>query len=131
MEKVAFLNKLEPTRVEVAGTEVRLHFTLRAAARIEQELDAPYLDVVLEMLQAPGEGGKTPPPMSFDRQIALIRILMEEAGQIVDSEELRSLHMVEFTALAQAARQEMLDKMPVGDAKKNSPTGEKSSGGQS
>lgn len=117
MNAVTFLEQWEPSEVEVAGARVRLLFTLRAAARMEQALGRPYGDLVLEMLQIAPDGKATAPAMSVERQAVIVRLLMEEAGQAVTEAQLQSLHMLQFSRLARAAQREMLQKLPRSEKK--------------
>lgn len=116
-----FLTKVEPSHVTVAGQDVQLLFTMHAAARMEQELEDDYPALVMEMLRLPKDGGdKLAPPMRLERQAKVVRILMEECGQDVRDEDILTLHMQDFAALARAAQEEILRKSPK-SAKKNGP----------
>lgn len=114
-----FLDMVEPSRARVCGREVKLLFTMHAAARMEQELGADYPALVMEFLRIPPEGDGIAPPMALERQIKVVRILMEECGQEVTEAELAALHMQDFAVLARAAQGDMLRKSPTGSAKKN------------
>ena len=121
MESVTFMEQWEPSEVEVAGAKVRLLFTLRAAARMEQALGKPYADLVLEMLQVSPDGTTTAPAMSAERQAVIVRLLMEEAGQAVTEAQLQGLHMLQFARLARAALRQMLQKLPPPEKKTAAP----------
>lgn len=121
MEAVMFMEQWEPSEVEVAGAKVRMLFTLRAAARMEQALGKPYADLVLEMLQIAPEGKEPAPAMGVERQAVIVRLLMEEAGQAVTEAQLRGLHMLQFSRLARAAQREMLQKLPQAQKKTTFP----------
>ena len=113
MEKISFLRKIRPTEIEVDGVQVRLLFTMGAAAAMEDVFAQPYLQTVCDMLQVPLEmGGRLTPPLSIEQQAQLIVILAEAAGQELTAAELAGLPMVEFTRLAQAAQSEIVDKTP-------------------
>ena len=46
----SFIQQVEPTEVELSGGKVKLLFSLRAAAEIEDAFQAPYLTIVYEAL---------------------------------------------------------------------------------
>lgn len=113
MEKISFIRKIEPTALEVGGVQVRLLFTMGAAAAMEDAFAQPYLQTVCDMLQAPMQkGGLLSPPLSIEQQALLISILAAAAGQELTIEALTALPMAEFTRLAQAAQGEIIAKTP-------------------
>lgn len=122
MENISFIRKIEPTVVEIEGVQIKLLFTMGAAAAMEDVFAQPYLQTVSDMLQVPMQkGGLLSPPMSIEQQALLISILAEAAGQKLTVDALTALPMVSFTQLAQAAQGEIIAKTPWakdGDAKK-------------
>lgn len=112
MSYIAFLDKLEPSEVNVAGARVRLFFSFHAAARMEQLLERNYESIVMAMVQAPDENGVIPPPLPLRDQCIVIRCLMEAAGNPAEDGALEELHMLDFSRLARAALREILSKMP-------------------
>lgn len=113
MEKISFVRKIEPTTIEVEGVEVRLLFTMGAAAEMEDVFAQPYLQTVSDMLQIPMQkGGPLTPPLSIEQQAILISILAKAAGQELTVAALTELPMVAFTQLAQAAQGEIVAKTP-------------------
>lgn len=62
----SFIQQVEPTEVELSGGKVKLLFSLRAAAEIEDAFQAPYLTIVYEALGMDAQG-KTAAPMSLER----------------------------------------------------------------
>ena len=117
MEKT-FWAMTEPSEWDIDGHRVRMLFTMRAAARLEQLLQARYEEIVFEMLQTDAEGHTGLPPMAIERQAAVVMTLMQEAGEEVTMAQLMGMHMRTFSALARAAQAEMLLKLPRGDKKK-------------
>lgn len=115
--EIDFIRQVAPTVVDLPGGKVKLLFTLRAAAEMEAEFQAPYLAVVYEALGLTPEG-KPSSPMPLARQARLAAILMRAGGQDVDAEALMQLHMEDFALLAAGMVQEMFLKTPRGDKKK-------------
>lgn len=108
MEKVSFLHRWEPTEYQIGGQTIRMLFTMHAAARLEAALEKTYPEILLEALQVnPDPDGPVPPPMRIGRQAAMIRILMQEAGQDISPEDLQQMHMGDFVELARCAQMEL------------------------
>lgn len=113
MEKISFVRKIEPTVVEIEGVQVRLLFTMGAAAAMEDAFAQPYLQTVSDMLQIPlQKGGLLAPPLPIEQQAQIISILAEAAGQELPVAALTALPMAAFTLLAQAAQGEIVAKTP-------------------
>lgn len=108
----------EPSEWDIDGYRVRMLFTLRTAARLEQLLGKPWEEIIFEMLQTDKDGTQGLPPMAMERQALVVLAVMEEAGEQVTLEQLMGLHMQRFTALARAAQAEILLKLPRGSKKK-------------
>lgn len=108
----------EPSEWDIDGYKVRMLFTLRTAARLEQLLGKPWEEIIFEMLQTDKDGAQGLPPMAMERQAQVVLAVMQEAGEQVTLEQLMGLHMQRFTALARAAQAEILLKLPRGGKKK-------------
>lgn len=122
MKPLSIWQQVSPTVVTIDGVEIRMLFTLRAAAILEDALQTDYISMVRELLQAPEEKGlPAPPPMRLTRQAVIVHVLMQEAGEDVSMEEIKALPMEIFTQLCQGMIQEILCKTPTGksDVKKN------------
>ena len=113
----SFIQQVEPTEVELSGGKVKLLFSLRAAAEIEDAFQAPYLTIVYEALGMDAQG-KTAAPMSLERQARLIQILARSGGQELSLQELMDMHMTDYTALAAGTMREIFMKSPRGGKKK-------------
>lgn len=113
----SFIQQVEPTEVELSGGKVKLLFSLRAAAEIEDAFQAPYLTIVYEALGMDAQG-KTAAPMSLERQARLVQILARAGGQELSLQELMDMHMADYTALATGTMREIFMKSPRGDKKK-------------
>lgn len=113
----SFIQQVEPTEVELSGGKVKLLFSLRAAAEIEDAFQAPYLTIVYEALGMDAQG-KTAAPMSLERQARLIQILARAGGQELSLQELMDMHMTDYTALAAGTMREIFMKSPRGGKKK-------------
>ena len=116
----SFIQQVEPTEVELSGGKVKLLFSLRAAAEIEDAFQAPYLTIVYEALGMDAQG-KTAAPMSLERQARLIQILARAGGQELSLQELMDMHMTDYTALAAGTMREIFMKSPRGGKKKSRP----------
>lgn len=105
-----FLKSIEPTKVTLTdGTELSMLFSLRAAARIEEELEKPYIEVVQNIL-GKDINGVPCTPMSVSDQAVVIACLLQECGQDVSVEDLMTLHMTDFTILCNGAIYELFLK---------------------
>lgn len=113
------LKKLEPSFVTIGGTAYPLFFSLRAAAMMEEQLQKPYAEILAEMFQLHDESEPTPPPMAMERQAEVVACLLREGGVSVEAEDLKGLHMAQFTELCNGAVKEMMNKMPRGGKRKN------------
>lgn len=114
----SFIQQVEPTEVELSGGKVKLLFSLRAAAEIEDAFQAPYLTIVYEALGMDAQG-KTAAPMSLERQARLIQILARAGGQELSLQELMDMHMTDYAALAAGTMREIFMKSPRGGKKKS------------
>lgn len=121
MQKTFFLQQLQPTVCRICEQDVKLLFSLGAAADMEKQLETDYPTIVCEFLRIPTDGGKElAKPMTLERQAVVIACMMRAAGEDISPDELMALHMADFAALSKAAGMEMLQKSPA-SKKKPSP----------
>ncbi len=118
MQKTFFLQQLEPTNVRICEQDVKLLFSLGAAADMERQLETDYPAIVCEFLRVPTDGSDNlPKPMTLERQATVIVCMMRAAGEDISTDELMQLHMADFATLSKAAGAEMLSKSPVSKKK--------------
>ncbi len=117
-KKTYFMQQWAPTTARVCEQDVKLLFSLGAAADMETQLQTDYPAIVCEFLRIPTDGSNQPAsPMTLKRQAVVIACMMRAAGEDIAPEDLIQLHMTDFAALSKAAGQEMLLKSPTAKKK--------------
>lgn len=122
-KKTFFMQQWAPTTARVCEQDVKLLFSLGAAADMENQLETDYPKIVCEFLRIPTDGGtELAPPMTLKRQAVVIACMMRAAGEDIAPNDLMQLHMQDFATLSKAAGHEMIAKSPTAK-KKPSPAG--------